>query len=804
MNGKNTLTPGTMLRQYRLEKVIGQGGFGITYLAYDTELHRNVAIKECYPRDFVSREGTTVLPTGSDTKVDFDWAVEKFIAEATTLAKFRHPGIVQVLQILKGENNSAYMVLEYVEGQSLDQWLKSLPSTPTQVQLEAVIAPMLDALEAVHRANFTHRDIAPDNIFIRNTGEAVLLDFGAAKLTAGQQSRTMHQVVKDGYSAPEQYYAEGRQGPWTDIYAFAATLYRCLSGQKPVDAMARLDAIHNGNADPLPPLDGLGLEGYAPEFLSAITAGLSPQARARPQSVGSWHRALLGHSGSEGAGKETVPPSSGSGVGSRPVKAAPAHGRAKGVAAGEERAGGRGLRWAAVALLIAGLAGGGFAYQWYESESQKQTELAARKAAKAEADRLAAERAATAAAAAAAQADDWAAAAKLDTRAAYEGFLARYPQSERQGEVAAALDALDAPWQVTLSDGTYGRAHAVAAHAGGIAVAGEIDGGGDVGRQGVLHNVSFSGKLRWTSVFGDDGDDSFRAVVAMPDGGFVCAGISQSGAQQSQGIVARFSASGARLWSRRFGGPGLDGLQALVRLSNGNLVAAGGSSRIAGSRMEGWLLTLSPSGELISERTFATAEGGVFNAVAAAPGGGLLLAGSSGIRNAATSQFWAVKLSSDGSILFDRSFGGRDSDRINAMAAGPDGTFILVGETRSFGTQTDDGFLVRVTADNKMPPKPYLKPGEDVLTSVITTEAGDVLVVGRSDSDRSKGMSALVLRYSPDLREIKSEWLLSGEGALEARGVAQIDRRSVVVAGSFRAEGAGRPVMWVRKLTEGN
>ncbi|MDJ0930647.1 serine/threonine-protein kinase [Breoghania sp.] len=245
------------------------------------------------------------VPTGSDTKVDYDWAVDKFIAEATTLAKFRHLGIVQVLQILKGENNSAYMVLEYVDGQSLDQWLKSLPTVPSQVQLETAIAPMLDALAAVHKADFTHRDIAPDNIFIRKNGEAVLLDFGAAKLTAAQHSKTMHQIVKNGYSAPEQYYEEGRQGPWTDIYAFSTTLYQCLFGKKPIDAMARLDALHNEEPDPLPPLEALGLEGYDPAFLAAISRGLSPQAKNHPQDVETWRAELLGTQAGE---PQSAPP----------------------------------------------------------------------------------------------------------------------------------------------------------------------------------------------------------------------------------------------------------------------------------------------------------------------------------------------------------------------------------------------------------------------------------------------------------------------------------------------------------------
>ena len=213
-----------MLRQYRIDSVIGQGGFGITYLAYDTDLQRRVAVKECYPRDFVAREGTTVVPTGASEKKDFSWALGKFVDEATTLARFKHPGIVQVLQILKDENQSAYIVLEFVDGQSFDQWLKAQPGPPDEASLKQIIAPLMDALEVVHDNNIAHRDIAPDNIYIRKDGTAVLLDFGAAKQTLSQQSRTLNLVVKDGYSAPEQYYAEGRQGPWTDVYAFAATL----------------------------------------------------------------------------------------------------------------------------------------------------------------------------------------------------------------------------------------------------------------------------------------------------------------------------------------------------------------------------------------------------------------------------------------------------------------------------------------------------------------------------------------------------------------------------------------------------
>ena len=233
------------------------------------------------------------MPTAAKFTADYEWALGKFIEEAMTLAKFKHPGIVQVLQVIKNENNTAYMILEFVDGKSFSGWLKSLKKKPNQSQLLEIAAPLLDALEIVHRNKITHRDIAPDNIYIRENGDAVLLDFGAAKIDLGDQSKSLNLIVKDGYSSPEQYYAEGRRGAWTDIYALAATFYRAITGKKPIDAMARLGAINNGEADPMKPLSGQRLKGFSDTFLKTIDAGLSPQIKNRPQSVAQWRKMLF-------------------------------------------------------------------------------------------------------------------------------------------------------------------------------------------------------------------------------------------------------------------------------------------------------------------------------------------------------------------------------------------------------------------------------------------------------------------------------------------------------------------------------
>lgn len=792
MEFRNTLAAGTRLRHYRIEKVIGQGGFGITYLAFDTELQRKVAIKECYPRDFVVREGTTVVSSSPLAQKDYDWALGKFMNEATTLARFKHPGIVQVLQILKEENNTAYMVLEYVEGRSLDRWVKSLPAVPSQGQLLAIAEPLLDALETIHRENLVHRDIAPDNIYIRTSGEAVLLDFGAARQTTGQHSKSLNLVVKDGYSAPEQYYAEGRQGPWTDIYAFAATLYRCIAGARPPDAMARLDAINNNDPDPLAPL---AAEGYSPRFLDAIMAGLAPQVKYRPGSVADWRRQFSqpavrpenvvsrdGAAGAEGvakpaAGKPAAPkPVTVKPVTPRPVTPKPVPAEPERVAAPEaavtpvQPAGRRRFPMlAAAAVLVAPLVVGGV-YLIYEDL------------------RLAAET------------RSWSEATANDAAGDYQAFLADHPGSALAQEARRALERLSGPWSVRPAGTSPGGAQGIAPVGDGLAVAGYEDFDLRPGREAVVYRLSRGGKTLWRAAFGDTGDNVFHAVTALDDGGLVAAGEGDAAAGGGRtAVVARFSATGETVWTRRFGGAGDSRLLAVGRLSSGNLVAAGATGKDAGSAL-GWLLTLTPQGELVSERTFDPAGGGEFSSVIETAGGGLVLAGGTSASDGGDANFWIVRLDADGEVVFDRQTGGKGRERINGVARGGGGEFVLAGETTSFGANRSSAILLRLTAENKTPPRIF--PGEgggNAFLAIAPGPADTLLVAGSSAAAPSAPARGWIMKLSADLDTVVWRKRLA-DGPV--RAVAALSDGTIVAAGAQSGEARAPAVFWVERFLE--
>ncbi len=289
------LPMGTMLADdYRIERVLGAGGFGITYLAEEQPLARRITIKEYFPADYAARDGAIdASPRSQDCAGDYTWGLDRFLEEAQTLARFDHPNIVRVYRYFRA-NKTGYMVLHFEEGQSFKSWLKSLGRAPRQNEIDRIVAPLLDALELIHNADFLHRDIAPDNIIIRKDGSPVLIDFGSARGEIAQHSMTVSALVKPGYSAYEQYATTSRQqGPWSDIYSLGATLYQAVTGKRPPDAPSRMIA------DELVPARDAALSSYRPTFLAGIDKALSLEITQRPKSVGIWRKQLQAAQGGE-------------------------------------------------------------------------------------------------------------------------------------------------------------------------------------------------------------------------------------------------------------------------------------------------------------------------------------------------------------------------------------------------------------------------------------------------------------------------------------------------------------------------
>ncbi|RPJ44957.1 MAG: hypothetical protein EHM16_14125 [Betaproteobacteria bacterium] len=276
---RNALELNSTLAEYRLEAVLGVGGFGMTYLGWDNHLEKHVAIKEYLPGDLAVRAlDGSVVPVSTDHQCDYLWGLERFIQEARTLARFSHPHIVRVNRYFEA-NGTGYMVMDYENGESLSQRLKRAP-LPAEAELKRMLMPLLDGLAAVHAARFLHRDIKPSNIFIRANGSPVLLDFGAARATGG--TRALTAVLTPGYAPLEQYGADGKQGPWTDIYAMAGVLFRTVTDQNPPDAVGRLQG------DSVPQALAAARSRYSEPLLRAIEWALQVQPEVRPQSIADW------------------------------------------------------------------------------------------------------------------------------------------------------------------------------------------------------------------------------------------------------------------------------------------------------------------------------------------------------------------------------------------------------------------------------------------------------------------------------------------------------------------------------------
>jgi len=284
-NEPHQLPVGTVLRgQYMVGRVLGQGGFGITYLGWDAYLEAPVAIKEYYPSYMVGRDHSVTRNVRCYTaQLQNQYAASKarFLREARTLAKFQdEPSVVHIRSCFE-ENETAYIIMEYLRGETLASLIARSGPMKAETLLN-LLTPVMKALEDVHKANMVHRDISPDNIMIAPDGKAKLLDFGAARDSSN--GNTTETVVKHGFAPFEQYQNKGELGPWTDVYALCATIYYCLTGKIPVEA---LTLITNPEA-----LDWSGVPGLTDGQREALTKGMAATHKTRTQSVGELMKGL--------------------------------------------------------------------------------------------------------------------------------------------------------------------------------------------------------------------------------------------------------------------------------------------------------------------------------------------------------------------------------------------------------------------------------------------------------------------------------------------------------------------------------
>jgi formylglycine-generating enzyme required for sulfatase activity/serine/threonine protein kinase len=289
-----SLPSGTRLEEFVIERVLGSGGFGITYLARDSRLGRKVVIKENLPAQFCWRDTTslTVQPrqSGGEDADNFQYSLESFEKEAATLASLDHPGIVKVLRSFEA-NGTAYFVMPFVEGTTFDEVVRQREAQHrpfTEAELTSLLDKVLAALTYLHERGIYHRDIKPGNLLITSQGDPLLIDFGAARQRLSQRSLTV--IESPGYTPFEQMQSRGKVGPWSDLYALGGTLYKAITGETPAKAA---DRILEDSVVPLAERTDLGSR-YSQGLLQSIDRAIRPKLSERPQSAGEWERSLRG------------------------------------------------------------------------------------------------------------------------------------------------------------------------------------------------------------------------------------------------------------------------------------------------------------------------------------------------------------------------------------------------------------------------------------------------------------------------------------------------------------------------------
>ena len=287
------LPNGTYVKEYQVDKELGTGSFGVTYLAIDTHLDRYVAIKEYLPNEIAIRNhDQTISPKSRGDHENFEYGLDRFIYEAQTLARFNHPNIVRITNFFEA-NNTAYIVMDYEEGEDLEQFIQR-KGTLSNDEVLSIILPVLDGLRELHKQSYLHRDIKPSNIYIRTNEIPMLIDFGATRYSIGVKSKSLSIILTEGYAPKEQYNSRAKQEPYTDFYAVGAVMHKVVTGKVPIAASTRSDAITDDEPDPHVKLQDMReLNSINENLKKAIDWALEFKPKDRPQNARVLQDALL-------------------------------------------------------------------------------------------------------------------------------------------------------------------------------------------------------------------------------------------------------------------------------------------------------------------------------------------------------------------------------------------------------------------------------------------------------------------------------------------------------------------------------
>ncbi len=661
---ERSLPEGYQLFEYVIVSELGMGGFGITYLAEDRNLHTQVAIKEYFPNACSYRNDQREVVPLNEANVDsYQWGLESFLKEARTLASFKHANIVRVLRFFE-LNNTAYMVMEFEQGHSLKQYVKEGNALDEKAVIDMFI-PLCKGLAVVHSKKFLHRDIKPDNILVRDDQSMVLLDFGSARLSTDEQNESdgLTSIVSPGYAPLEQYDRHGKQGPWSDIYALGGVLYWLVTGKAPEQSLYRM------SEDPVVPAQTCGQESFSQQFLKAIDWSLSVEADKRPQNLAEFIKAMSG---------QQIDLSSNS----------------PDIIYSQESAQGK-MNWVLpvlVSIMLTIVSAGGLYYYW---QYIHQTDLQAPALHQIAEGKIEWQRTIGG------EKDDQM--VSMESLADGSMIGVGWSMSEGKGATQVFAVKLDKMGQQLWKKNypSEGKARPedikILKDGTGALISGTQFSRSTGSKDIWVFRINNDGDLIWENVFGGNYDEAPGDIHELEGGRYLIAALTQSKGAGSEDIwFFEANSKGEIIKEKTFGGSMSDIPDDFKVLEDGSYLMTGWQDSKGAGGFDAWMIKLSPEGEKLWGKTYGDTGDDIIETMHVVDDG-LFLAGRTDSKGkGGGTDAWLMKVDFEGEVIWEKTYGWDKYDDFRDIENAADGSLIVTGITHSMGKGSSDIWVMKM------------------------------------------------------------------------------------------------------------